>query len=77
MNGRLRLFLCGACVAIGAFHAPHSTRVLVQDLIGPYGADASAEAQAHLSWTPVDTKTGRVDAAGSDSERAGRTADRR
>lgn len=34
MNGRLRLVLCGACVAIGAFHAPRSTHVLAEDLAG-------------------------------------------
>jgi hypothetical protein len=36
VNGRLRLVLCGACVAIAAFHAPIATHVFAEDLAGPY-----------------------------------------
>lgn len=77
MNERLRFYLCSACVAIGAFHAPSSTRVLVQDLLGPYGVESTSSRRANVTWVSVPNSAGRIDAAGSDDERAGRTADRR
>jgi hypothetical protein len=43
VNGRLRLVLCGACVAIGVFHAPFSTHVLSQDMAGTYTNVVRAE----------------------------------
>lgn len=43
MNGRVRLFLCGACVAIGAFHAPWATHVFAEDVTGTYAFVVRAE----------------------------------
>ena len=77
MNGRLRLFLCGACAAIGAFHAPASTQVLVQDLLGPYGAELGVSSRGVESLVSIPKPIRRVDAEGSDDEGAERVAYRR
>jgi hypothetical protein len=40
MSARIRLFLCLACVVVGAIEAPRAMHVLAEDLGGPYGAHA-------------------------------------
>jgi hypothetical protein len=46
MNGAPRLFLCLACVLVGAVEAPRAMHVLAEDLRGPYECIESATSVA-------------------------------
>ncbi len=81
MNGRLRLILCGACVAIGAFHAPWATHVFVEDLAGTYAfvvrTERASSAGVRVATALNPTRTEMLDAAQRDDARTGRTPHQR
>lgn len=75
MNGRLRLLLCGACVAIGALHAPWATHVFAEDVTGTYAfvvrAERNRSTEARETMVRAEQKRGKADVAGDDDARAG------
>jgi acyl-coenzyme A synthetase/AMP-(fatty) acid ligase len=73
VNERLRLVLCGACVAIGAVHAPVSTHVLAEDLAGTYGFVVRAE-RGQPSDARVAATQGRLNAETHDDHGEARAA---
>jgi hypothetical protein len=73
--------LCGACVAIGAFHAPMSTHVFAEDLAGPYEfvvrANRRIPFEARVAAAKVRPKSEEFDVPRGDRPGTGIRSNRR